>query len=134
MEREEIPPRLLHETLQRGGRVIYEPRAIVWQESPISADEVRSMAFRNSRLVSKIAAEAIDKAHGGRIMSKIMWINLHKLARCVRGSMDWPVSFAALEMVAAMQGVRQGFLSRNGDELESLPVVVREEEGVIWVS
>jgi len=118
---EEVALRILQALLHKCEKVVYEPHAIIWRDPPVSMADVRSMSAEHSYLVHQILSETLVSSHTGRlrslrILSKLLRPRARKLLRCARGSIDWPLSFAIAEAVAAARGIRRGIIGRPQEE------------------
>lgn len=136
---EDITARLLYESVCNYHDIVYEPKAIVWNESQIKSEDVRSMAAQHSYRISKMVCERmfsrnIGKTRAARTLVKLMRFKMRKPLQSACGTLDWPISFAANEAASAVQGVCGGLMERDGKESGDISVTVQEHGGVIWVS
>ena len=118
---EEAALRILHALLHKYEKVVYEPRAIIWYDSPVYMADVRSMAAEHCYLIHQILSENLVSSPTGRlrslrILSKLLRVRVRTLANCARGRIDWPLSFAVAEAVAAARGIRRGIAGRPREE------------------
>ena len=135
---EEAALRILHALLHKYEKVVYEPRAVIWRDSPVYMPDVRSMSAEHCYLIHRILSEHLVSSHAGRLRSlhilrKLLRLRVRTLLECARGCIDWPLSFAVAEAVAAARGIKRGIAGRP-EEDASPPVSVTQKEGVTWVS
>ena len=110
---EDLASEALYALLHAYEKVVFEPRALVWGESPMTREAVSEMAVQHITRVCRTVSARLWAGNSGRVRSlrvlaKFMRINGRKFASCARGRRDWPLSIAAAEALAAARGLALG--------------------------
>ncbi len=129
---------ILKETLRGYKEIVFDPWALVWGRSAISPRDVLRTARRHAYLSSKEIASIVLTGGPGRMrairaLSKVPRLQIRKVIKCIRGSTDWPVSFAVYEMLSGFAGACAGIIPLAHKEIEA-PISVIEHGGITWVS
>ena len=90
-------------------RVIFEPRALVWTRSRVSADEVRRMALAHTALVYGMVSQRLlgnaGKVRAAKTLARLTTLMGKRVVDCARGRRNWPLSFALAEAAIAVRSI-----------------------------
>lgn len=106
--------RLLYALLHAYERIIYEPRALIWNDLPMSTAAVKGMAVEHTNGIYKAVFDKLLSGRTGRlrallVLAELARANARKLLGCACGRSQWPLSFAVAEALAAARNLLGGW-------------------------
>jgi GT2 family glycosyltransferase len=105
----ETSAEILSSLLANYERVIFEPRALVWTRSRVSADEVKRMALAHTALVYGMVSQRLlgnaGKVRAAKTLARLTTLMGKRVVDCAGGRRNWPLSFALAEAVTAVRSI-----------------------------